>query len=409
MIRRAGLVALLVTLPSCAGGPGVEDPLAPIPGHVDEADVAPPGLRPAWSVEVELEGREGRGTTASEEDEAAGPTMRPALGTANAYLVFGRRLVALELEEGSVRWEVSAPGPVVLSPVVVGEDVAIASEGSWTFIDAAGRVVGALRGAGTPVAATAAAGRLVEIRDAEVRAVVRDPQHGPGVAWARPLEGASSVTATEDGSMVLVVDEAGVLHALAVASGERRWSQDGAAALAGAIAVGEGRAFVAGRDRFLRAVRLRDGKVDWRSRSFGVDLAGAPAVADGVVWVGGMTTALQGLDADSGSNLFRVRIASRSYLDLVRWGHWVVASPSYGPWTVVRAPLRQLGPANPGTPVVSTIPSEGNEIALAPAAGPRGVLLVDAGGTVRLLTPQEHGPIRSPGSSEGRQDAERDG
>ncbi len=355
-----------------------DDPLAPVPTKVDEKDIEPPALRVQWTFEPKID-------DAAESRTRPSLTQPPALDSSNVYTVQGDIVRAIALEDGVPRWEIHFIAPIELPPLPVVGGIAVATARRWSWVDQDGRVVATLKLERQPSDATAVAAGIVQV-DATGAQLIVGPQDGvePTPRWDTEIRQARAVSLAPGGEEVYVTDASGAITAVATTSGNVLWSQDEARAIPSRVAVDSRTLYVVGNDDRLRAFRRRNGRRAWIGKRIGVRIASAPVVVDEVVWVAGLDAALHGFDANNGSHLFRVEIAGRAHIDLVSWDRWVIASPVYGPWMLVRAPMRAIGPSDPGLPRQYTIAS-GGDLEHRPAAGAAGVVLTDASGTVRLL------------------------
>lgn len=388
------LLAAALLVPACGGRAALDEPLAPIPVGVDQELVEPPMLRVEWTVGATVI----TGLTEQEEGDRV-PTRGPALDQGFAYLPYGNAVRALRLEDGSVAWTAYLPGPALLPPVTLAPAIAVATDSAWLWIDADGRARGVSPVEAPPRDAVAAGDLLVYVDGAAVHAL-RSPtdEAGPRVVWNTPLPGAAFLRSGPGGRSVVVTAGDQGVAAVDLVGGAVRWSHQNLEVIAARPAVGPRRTFVVGTDTRIRALSLADGDVDWTSKPIGVRVSSAPAMVDDVVWVAALDAALHGYTADGGSQLFRISLSGRAYIDLVSWNRWIVASPRPGPWSLVRGPLAAVGPANPGSPRKVDV-STGGDIELPPGAGPPGLVVVDTDGTVRLLRPPPWARGRPPGAS----------
>lgn len=393
--RGASLVALLAALGSCGGTAATEDPLAAVPIRVDAELVEPPPLRVEWTVRSMPPAGDGSPPVTQDRDEDADEdgtlVQPPALDGELAYVPYARRVRALRVADGSVAWDVHLPADPVLAPVALASGIAVADAGGWTWIDRGGGIVGRLSITGRPLAAVGA-GDLVIVVDGESVVGIQGPDAAapPAIAWTFPLPGARAPALGPDGQVVVVTAGDAGVAAVSVGDGRLRWHRTDLVASPARAAIGERRAYVVDMDSRVRALDLQDGDTGWTSKAIGVRVIGAPVAVDRLVWVAGLDAALYAYDSGSGSHLFRIPTSGRVYIDLTSWRRWVVVSPQYGPWSLVRGPLQRTGPAEPGAPRGITIsPGETppGDLTLAPAIGPPGVLLSDGRGTIHLLRP----------------------
>lgn len=374
--RRFALLVLAALLSgaACGGKLSTDNPLAPVPTKVDPRDVEPSPLQVQW-------------TQVADEDAEA-PTQKPALDDSHGYLIYDDLLRAVALGDGETAWEVQMPTTIALPALPVAGGVAVlTTDGRWSWFDNSGRMNANAAVGSSARDATVVPDGIVQLDHDGVSLIAGwIDDDGPTRRWSTAIDGARTVTRSRLGAALYVVDDGGVLTALATDTGRLLWQSAEGRAIAAHVAVDARLLYVLGSDDRLRALKQTDGRQAWLGKATGSRSAAAPAVVDGVVWVSGLDASIHGFDAETGSHLFRLKLAGRSYLDLVSWGRWVIASPLYGPWAVIRAPLKAVGPTDPGTPRQLSIGSTG-DIELGPGVGVAGVLVVDAGGTVRLLQP----------------------
>lgn len=240
-----------------------------------------------------------------------------------------------------VAWRTRAVGTVRSSPAVTDDAVYVGtSSGMLLRLD---RADGAIRwryDAGSPLPSSPAVtdGRIViAARDGSVHAV----NAATGVrVWAtaptpeRPLpwghEGwdywVSSPVVVDRIALVGLPD--GRLVALDLATGTARWSVDLGARTRSSPAAAYGAVYIGDDAGVVHAVALADGRPIWTHRTEGADMSSAeygwdrvslqasPAVAGGAVYIGSRDGGVYALDADSGERLW--------YAD--HGASWVVAS-----------------------------------------------------------------------------------
>ena len=311
-------------------------------------------------------------------------TQGAAVGATLAYVPRETELLALRLSDGSEAWRLELGVAIASQPIPDMEGVLVPTLDGWILIDDSARMRSALGTDHPARAAVATVDGLVQVDSGGVQRLRLRPVEAAESVWRSDLEGAAAIALTDDAELAVIVDESGAVTALRVADGSVAWVS-AESALPFRPAVYREHAIVIGQDHRVRALRLRDGKRSWTSKEIGVRVGAAPVVVDRVIWVPGLDSAVHGFDW-GGSHLFRVAVTGRVYIDLQSWGRWVVVSPQYGPWTMVRAPLRRLGPGDPGLPRTVTITSDG-ELSLRPGVGALGVVVIDDAGSVRLLTP----------------------
>ena len=372
----------LATICAACGGGGIVDPLTPIPQRVAPTDVEPVALRQHWAVRFELD------VDGDEEPDA--PTRAPALGSEAVFVTYSTQMLARDRDNGALLWQLHMSSEIMLAPIAVDDGVLIATEERWLWIDALGRIQSALDLDTAPLD-TATIGRRIYVADANgvyaLRLSAANVETSIVQVWQTDLQGAGGLTASPPDERLFVVADDGRVHALSVRDGTVLWHSNSVEAGGPRPAVIEGTLFIVAADYRIVALNSDNGERRWRSKEVGVRITGAPATSDDLVWVPGLDAALHGYAIGGGSHRHRVPLAGRAYADLAVWGRWVLASPQAGPWTLVRAPLRSNGPADPGLPRVVNLAAE-SDLSLPPGVGPGGVAVVEASGTVRLFTPQ---------------------
>lgn len=234
-------------------------------------------------------------------------TSPPAATEESVYVASADGLLtALKSRDGVVRWqaELGAPAhgaPVVLaSRVLAGTDAGLHSvslEGvsQWTFetegpVDAAPLVIGSVAYFGA--------------RDNRIWAV--DAVGGTPI-WAATTAGPVASTPVAVGDDIVVGSSDGRVYRLNRASGEPAWSWSAKAAVRGVAARGDTLYVAAGRR--LVALSTKKPEVQWQF-DLGAPVETPPTVAAGRVFVGTARGDVVGLDADAGSQAFRIDLGS---------------------------------------------------------------------------------------------------
>lgn len=385
LLHALATTAVLVTLSGC-GGAATLDPLAPVPTQVRPEEIAEATLRSAWSFKF---------LDPEDDDEPQVPTHAGAVGESYAFVPYADRVIALDLL-GEEVWSLRLVEPLAFAPLAYQGGIALATETGWFWVDATGAPAAFLERLGSPRDAIVGNDAVYLTTAAAVHAVTLPTQAAFEVRWTTELAGANRVVLGPDASTLYVVADDGAVSALDAASGVVRWRSHHVDAGPMRPAAGTS-IYIIDREGRLHALRARDGAKAWTGKDIGLKVTGSPITADGVVWVPGLDGAVHGFTASAGSHLFRVPASGRVYLDLVQWGPWVIASPQYGPWLLLHGPRRTSGPADPGSPR-REVAGPTNGINRIPAAGPAGVLIIDAEGEVHLLT-QQRGIDRDPDGS----------
>jgi len=369
------LVAALVSMPACSGAAAL-DPLAPVPSKVDPRDVASPALRVAWTH-----------TSIDEEEDREVPTHAAAVGERAIFVAYADRLDALDLD-GEKLWEARQSSSLAFAPVAFRGGVALASETGWLWMDDAGSASAFVQLGDAVNDALVVPAGLVVVGPQSIHLLALSATNSLSLDWSTVLPGGGRrVAASPEGDALYVTSEDGSVTALQAASGRISWRSTEIEVAALRPAVGRS-VYVIDRGGRLHAIRRRDGKHMWGAKELGMRVAGSPVVLDGLVWVPGLDAAAHAFTVGAGSHQYRVPANGRVHLDLATWGPWVIVSPQYGPWVIVQGSKTRVGPADPGAARVLNIASS-DDIAVAPAVGAAGVVLIDSSGAIRLLTPQQ--------------------
>ena len=353
---------------ACGGDSYLDaDPLAPIPTDVEEDEILPPPLMPAWQT-----------SSLDEDGIPLVPAFRPAVGADHVFLAYPGHVEAHRASDGSESWQVELEA--VAAPVVHGQELIVATQGAiWWLAVQDGSFLGHFRMSQTPTL-MAAAGNAVVFADGAALYQVDKTSQG----WVVEALGATALVTNPSGDTAYISTENGVLMAVDTASGNERWryTSDVEARLS-AAAVSADLVYVAGLDQFLTAIHVQNGSRKWR-RQLGVDAPGAPAVVANIVYVAPLDSMLHGYDANNGSHLYNLSLTARTYIDLVGYEPWVVVGPRYGPWLRARAPRVFTARAT----LASDTAARGSDLRVSPGIGLAGVALVNGNGSVILLVPR---------------------
>ena len=369
-------MVLLVASVACSSSAVVIDPLAPVPTRVNPDEISTPPLRVSWTV-----------AATDDDDETEVPTHAAAVGTNAIFVAYADRLDALRVQDGEKLWEAHLSAPLSFAPIAFRGGVAIASGTRWLWLDADGAATAFTDLSGPVNDAMVVAEGLLVVDGENVRLFDLASASSLTLTWSTALSGGRRINASPDGKSLYVTNDDGTLTALSTTTGSPLWRNTEIEVAPLRPATGKA-VYVVDRDGRLNALRHRDGKRMWIAKNIGMRVNGSPVERGGLVWVPGLDAAVHAFTEGGGSHQHRVKGNGRMHIDLVAWGQWVIASPQYGPWTIVLGPNTRSGPADPGTPRVLRIDSD-DDIALPPAAGEIGVVLIDSAGTIRLLTPEQ--------------------
>jgi len=354
---------------ACGGDSYLDaDPLAPIPTSVDEDEILPPPLIPAWQT-----------SSLDEDGIPLVPLFRPAVGADHVFLAYAEHVEARRASDGSESWQVELAA--VAAPVVRGQELIVATQGAiWWLGVRDGSFLGQFRMSQTPTL-MAAAGNAVVFADGAALYQVDKNRQG----WAVEALGTTALVTNPSGDTAFVSTEHGALIAIDTSSGNERWRYTSTVETRlSAAAISPDLVYVAGNNQFLTAINAQNGSRKWQ-RHLGVDAPGAPAVVGDIVYVAPLDSMLHGYDAGNGSHLYSLPVSARTYVDLVGYEPWVVVGPRYGPWLHARAPRVFTSRAR----LTSNTAARGRDLRISPGVGPAGVAIVNGDGTVILLIPQE--------------------
>ncbi|MEV4806200.1 PQQ-binding-like beta-propeller repeat protein [Nonomuraea sp. NPDC049421] len=182
------------------------------------------------------------------------PTGHLIAAGKTVFAVSDGRLTAFDAATGRARWRRES-GHIALKPVVIGDTVYVGHYGGLTYaLDAA---TGKERWRLTPEA-TAGSWSVTESRGTlyvggqKLHAL--DPSTGRE-RWSRPI----TATASVHGDTVFAQDDNGTLHALDAATGASRWSFQTGSHFQTRPAVAHGLVYVGGSNGNLYALRAKDG------------------------------------------------------------------------------------------------------------------------------------------------------
>lgn len=166
----------------------------------------------------------------------------------------------------------------------------------------------------------------------------------------------------------------GYVHALDVASGERRWRTPTDGAVHSSPAVVGGTVYVGAQDGRLYALDADSGEIDWR-QEIAEKVFSSPAVVDGTVHVGASDGTIRALDAATGSVEWRFATGGN-----------VRSSPAVADGTVyVGSDDGVLYALDAATGVIAWRFDTGSEVESSPAVGGDRVYVGNANGSVMAV------------------------
>ena len=373
-LRVLGVVFAITTTAACSGAAQV-DPLAPVPTRVNPDEIAAPALRVEWTYEA-----------IDQEEDVEVPTHAAAVGSRFVFVPYPDRIEAIEA--GRLVWAVQLRDPLVGPPLAMGDGVVLPAETGWFNVGPDGTPRGFFAQEGQLHDALVVDGAIVAIRGEGIHRIDIVP-NGLAATWTTAAPEARKAAAAVDGRTLYVTGDDRVLRAYDLSSGAPRWTSSRVefAPLRPSVDPNPGSMtlYAIGVDGRVYGIRQRDGSRAWAGKDIGMRSVGSPITVDELVWAPGLDAAAHAFTTGGGSHQFRIPANGRVYLDLAAWRGWIVVSPQYGPWLLLRGPRQRSGPADPGVPRVVRIESD-DDILLPPAVGPIGVALIDSSGSVRLLT-----------------------
>lgn len=229
----------------------------------------------------------------------AGPV---AIGGDAVFVVATDGMVsALEVADGSVRWQTDLDVPVFGIPVVAGKRLLVGTDRGLAAVALDGKALWSYDGApidGAPLVVDSVA----YVGDRSGRMLAIDVVGG-SLIWEALTAGPIALSAVRLGDDIAVGSHDGRVYSLDRSTGEPRWSFSAGAAVRG-LAASDDRLYVTA-GRALLAINPKSPEAAaWR-----VDLGGRaetpPSLSGGLVVAGTGSGQLVGLDTTDGSPLFR--------------------------------------------------------------------------------------------------------
>jgi len=219
----------------------------------------------------------------------------------------GGELIAVALNDGSVRWKV--PLATVFTPATGDGLVFAAGNDLVTALDQrTGRALWRTP-LGSPVAAPLYwdSGWLLASTEAG-ELVALHPEDGR-VLWRAALGSPIAVAPTPSGERLFVALRDGSLAALDLESGRSIWTYSLKESVTGMLAL-ENQLLLGTRSNILYSFALDRGRVRWRQK-VGADIAGAPVADDKLIYFAAFDNVLRALDRDTGSLTWSRNLPSR--------------------------------------------------------------------------------------------------
>ena len=275
--------------------------------------------------------------------QAAGPASVNFRGDA-AHT--GRATTSGPREYGGIAWRLRTGGAIRSSPSIFGRLVVVGSGDGFVYaVDATTGHVKWKRDVGAAVTGSAAVterltyvtdikGDVVALRTADGTPAWRVSTGVPiPFPWGHESTDYYTSSPTVANRIVVVGGSDGHVYGLDARSGVRRWRTPTGGRVRSSPAIANGVAYVGSFDGRVYAIDVVSGRVRWRfdtqgttldSRSFGYDrrsVQASPAIADGVVYVGGRDGRSYAIDASTGTLRWAIDHDETS---------WVIGSPSLG-------------------------------------------------------------------------------
>jgi outer membrane protein assembly factor BamB len=267
------------------------------------ADAAQPPYEESWHLDVPLEGP----------DTNFG-LSQPVVDGSSVIAVGSTQILAADLETGRKLWSVDRDyGPPVSSAIAITAKrrILVYTEG---FGDSPPGSATPSAGA-TPSASPSASGSDVGAFDSHVAAIDLDTQQ-PVWDAPVPLKAVSRTGVTIDGDTAFLGDNAGNIYAIAVGTGEIRWTADAGGFLATSPAVSDGLVIVTvqgGRSTrpHLVAFAESDGSTSWNDEiQGGAIFASAPSIGGDQVVAGFSDQSVRAFGLADGSERWSSRLNS---------------------------------------------------------------------------------------------------
>ena len=249
-------------------------------------------------------------------------------------------------EYGGIAWRVRTGGAIRSSPTIFGRLVVFGSGDGFVYaVDATNGRVKWKRNVGKAVTGSAAVTeRLTYVTDINGDVVALSTTDGSPAwrvstgplmpfPWGHESTDYYTSSPTVVDGLVVVGGSNGNVYGLDARTGARRWRTPTGGRVRSSPAVANGVVYVGSFDGRVYSIDLRSGKVRWRfdtqgttldSRSFGYDrrsVQASPAIANGVVYVGGRDGRSYAIDASTGALIWAIDHDETS---------WVIGSPALG-------------------------------------------------------------------------------
>lgn len=239
-----------------------------------------------------------------------GPSLSGAVIVDGVAITLGQRAVyAVDVSTGELSWEVPrAGGPLSVPAIASGRPRTLLYLDGPDVVDNGPDVVdnGASPTASPATASPSAAPPSGDDQDDEGSSLVALDLADRTELWRVPLGAVARTGVTVDGDTAYVGDQAGTLHAIAVADGAVRWTSEAPGRLDLPIAVADGRVVVISRsadDRgvFVAAYEVASGERLWQvSAQVGSTASSAAAAAEGIVVVALADRVVRALGGEEG-------------------------------------------------------------------------------------------------------------
>ncbi|MEW6734823.1 MAG: PQQ-binding-like beta-propeller repeat protein [Acidobacteriota bacterium] len=273
---------------------------------------------------------------------ASESTMRlPALAEDDAvYLPLSDgRVVALDAENGELRWE-TQPGGVIVTPLAsLTKTILIASrQGTIDSTEGGGLLRAVNKQSGvtlwskeflkpfsTPLVIDQ---QIIYAASQDQNFYALNVETGTPI-WSAPLGSLAYARPTILDQDLFIGTEAGLLFTLSRTDGKVRWQFQADGALRGAATANSEYVYVGDSLGHVYCLERNSGKLRWRVRT-GAAIESAPTIADKLLLVASFDNFVYALNANSGDRVWKSRLPGRLSFDPLLQGQHTIIAPLRG-------------------------------------------------------------------------------